>query len=304
MQQLNNKSTGEEVTADEWNVQPSELQNAITSSGQALSGADLTQLAQAITRYASVGTFYADASVAANTVVVNSNAGYIAPSALIDGQTIRFRALFTNTGEVTLSVNGGTALALNGPTGDALAPGQITAGAMVTCEYHQSSATFRLTGTGALARQTAIIRTPQVFSEGASQDITGLTFTVAPQSIYKIDMTLVFSMGTAPTSPSSSAYLSFASTPIAGTLTTDVLAMVQGNDDTPNGSISSAANSNILSLGQPSVTLIDNVARVQGTLVTTLNSNLIIRMNVPTGGEYTVENITVATLDYIGPRDL
>ena len=47
MQDLNDKITGNELTAAEWNEVPSEIQNAIEASGQALSSGDLTQLRKA-----------------------------------------------------------------------------------------------------------------------------------------------------------------------------------------------------------------------------------------------------------------
>jgi len=51
MQDLNDKVKGSSLTATEWNEVPSEIQQAITDSGQTLSSGDLTQLSKAIGGY-------------------------------------------------------------------------------------------------------------------------------------------------------------------------------------------------------------------------------------------------------------
>ena len=60
MQDLNDKLTGQSLTAAEWNQMPSELQNIITAFGQGLSSIDLNQLGKSIAGYAANGNFFTD----------------------------------------------------------------------------------------------------------------------------------------------------------------------------------------------------------------------------------------------------
>ena len=64
MQDLNDKITGNSLTAPEWNEVPSEIQNIIEGLGITLSGGDLNQLGKAIAGYVANGSFYTDSGAA------------------------------------------------------------------------------------------------------------------------------------------------------------------------------------------------------------------------------------------------
>ena len=106
MQTLNNKSTGDTLTADEWNEVPSEIQNAITSAGIPLSALDLRQLVQAISNYAATGAFYADAGFA-NDYILDQHLTFEPITEYLDGMRFSFFATNVNTlTACTIDING------------------------------------------------------------------------------------------------------------------------------------------------------------------------------------------------------
>lgn len=102
MQDLNDKVTGNSLTATEWNEVPSEIQNVIEAMGIILSSGDLSQLLKAISQIAKTGSFGTDSGTA-NTYVVTSNA--VGPS-LVSGLVVTFDALNDNTGASTINLDG------------------------------------------------------------------------------------------------------------------------------------------------------------------------------------------------------
>lgn len=103
MQSLTGKNTGDTLTAVEWNQLPGEVQNAITSTGQALTNADLQQLVKAIAVYAASGTFYVDSGVT-NAYVVASVGTLVPPPGYVLGMEVRFLPGNFNTGVSTVNV--------------------------------------------------------------------------------------------------------------------------------------------------------------------------------------------------------
>lgn len=71
MQDLNDKVTGNKLTADEWNEVPSEIQNLIEASGQTLSSGDLTQLRKASTMVLSNIAALRAITTGMGTVIIN-----------------------------------------------------------------------------------------------------------------------------------------------------------------------------------------------------------------------------------------
>lgn len=96
------KVNGNSLSAAEWN-QTASINNAITSSGQIPSDANLTQVGIAMARYAS-STFYTD-SGAADAYVLSSVGSFEAPDTYFEGMEIKFRAGNANTGASTVNVN-------------------------------------------------------------------------------------------------------------------------------------------------------------------------------------------------------
>lgn len=104
MQNQPTKVNGDSVSADEFNQPNDELESIITSSGQTLSGADLTQAAKAIANYVGSVNYYLDTG-AANAYVVNVTGTFKAPTIYNNGMEIRFRAANANTGAATVNVS-------------------------------------------------------------------------------------------------------------------------------------------------------------------------------------------------------
>ena len=102
MEDLNDKITGNNLSAAEWNQVPSEIQNVIEGLGIVLSGADLNQLGKGIAGYVANGTFYTD-SGAANAYVLTKIGLKQVPTARADGHQIRFYAANPSTGASTVN---------------------------------------------------------------------------------------------------------------------------------------------------------------------------------------------------------
>ena len=135
------KITGNTLSATEFNQIPDELENLITSSGQTVSGAILTQDSIAVARYAA-NNFYTDIG-AANAYVLTLASSFTSPvSATVGyftGMTIKFRAGNANTTASTVNVNGAGVKDLKKADGTTA----LTAGDIATSE----DSVFRYDGT-------------------------------------------------------------------------------------------------------------------------------------------------------------
>ena len=149
MQDLNDKinnggATAQgQLSADEWNEIPSEIQNVITSVGQALSGGDLTQLVKAIVSYSSNGNFFADSGIA-DAYVLTALGAKQGLYAYGDGSRVAFIASFDNTGAATVNVSTLGVKDIKLSNGDDLAAGDITAGEIIECAYDLANDRFVL----------------------------------------------------------------------------------------------------------------------------------------------------------------
>jgi hypothetical protein len=123
MQDLNDKITGNTLTAAEWNEVPSELQNVITAF-QSLSGGDLDQLGKAIAGYAAAGDWYTGGG-AADVYIATKTASLQAPPQYNVGQTVRLRPTANNTGASTINVNALGVKNIKKEDGTALEAGDI-----------------------------------------------------------------------------------------------------------------------------------------------------------------------------------
>jgi hypothetical protein len=108
VQDLNDKGLGSQLTHDEWNEMPTELQNIITAFGIALSALDLDQLGKAVAGYAGSAHYYNDSGIADAYVlgVPGSKQGIPTLDGDVDGLFVRFRPGNDNTGASTVVVNG------------------------------------------------------------------------------------------------------------------------------------------------------------------------------------------------------
>lgn len=137
MQDLNDKVTGDTLSATEWNEVPTELQNIITQNGQSLTSADLNQLGKGVSGYAAYGDWYSDTG-AANAVVLTSIGGRQSPPAYAQGMGVRFTAGNTNTGNTTINVNGLGVVKLLDNVGMEIAAGTLTAGVRYEAVFEQT----------------------------------------------------------------------------------------------------------------------------------------------------------------------
>lgn len=89
--------------AAEMNSVFNELENIVTTSGQALNNSDNLQLARASSIYAAGGDFYIDSGTA-NAFVLGVPDSKIVPSAYYNGMRVRFVPANTNTAAATVNV--------------------------------------------------------------------------------------------------------------------------------------------------------------------------------------------------------
>jgi hypothetical protein len=125
MQDLNDKITGDNLTATEWNEVPSELQNVIEDTGQTLTSGDLNQLGKGISEYSTNGDFYTDSGVA-DAYVLSTTDSKQAPIAYRDGGRFRFRTSNTNTGASTVNIAGLGVKNIVDETGAALTGSEVS----------------------------------------------------------------------------------------------------------------------------------------------------------------------------------
>lgn len=149
MQDLNDKITGNNLTADEWNQMPTEIQNIIEAIGQTLSGANLNQLGIALASYISNGNFYDD-SGSANAYTLTKIGSKQAAFAYVDGMRIIFEPGNTNTGASTVNVDTLGAITITGLVG-----GELRAGERTVLEYRDSSGEFEII-VSTVAKQTVV----------------------------------------------------------------------------------------------------------------------------------------------------
>ncbi len=143
MEDLNDKITGGNLTATEWNQVPSELQNVITQTGQSLTNADLNQLGKGIAEYAANGEFYTD-SGAANAYVLTQIGTKQAPTSYVDGLVIRFIPGNTNTSASTVNVAALGVKTIVNFDGSALIDSEIVSGDPVRSFFDSSNDRFQL----------------------------------------------------------------------------------------------------------------------------------------------------------------
>ena len=162
MQSLTGKSTGDSLTAAQWNQLPQEVQNVITQTGQSLTSGDLNQLGKGVAAYVANGSFYID-SGSADAYVVAAVGSKQAPPAYTNGMQVSFIAGNDNTGASTVNVASLGVKTITGMVG-----GEIKAGQLVELKYNTTSGEFDLV-------TAAQINQAQTFTKGQRGQITTLT---------------------------------------------------------------------------------------------------------------------------------
>jgi len=143
MQDLNDKITGSQLTAAEWDEVPSELQNVIEALGIALLAEDLNQLGKAIAGYAAASDFYSETGVVDAYVCTKIGAKQ-GPPAYEPGLRVRFRPGNANTGASTINVNGVGIRDLVREDGSALSAGDLVTARDAVARYDQATDDFFL----------------------------------------------------------------------------------------------------------------------------------------------------------------
>lgn len=173
MQDLNDKITGDTLTAAEFNEPMSEIQNIIEGLGQVLSGADLNQLGKAIAGYAANGSYYED-SGAADAYALAAIGLKQAPPAYADGMEISFRPDNTNTGASTVNVAGLGLKDIKTSTGADPVAGQIVASEVTLLSYDLLNDWFEILefGGGGQYLGTAVVKAIAFNAQSIDEDIT------------------------------------------------------------------------------------------------------------------------------------
>jgi len=167
MQDLNDKVTGNSLTAAEWNQVPSEIQNVIEGLGQTLSSGDLNQLGKGIAGYAANGQFYIDSGAADAYVLSQVGSKQGIPAYAIGARFI-FVPSNANTGASTANVSGLGVKNIKTRDGRDPAAGVIPGNLAVILEYDGTN--LVLLGTVAIDASAEIL--PFTFASDANDTLT------------------------------------------------------------------------------------------------------------------------------------
>jgi hypothetical protein len=136
------------LPATDYNANESELENAVTSTGQSLDAAggpdsDLFMLGKAMAVYGGDAGFYED-SGAADAYVLSRTDSLQSPPAYFDGMKIAFIPDNDNTGASTVNVATLGVKNITKPDGTVLVAGEIEAGEYTFCRYSVANSRFEL----------------------------------------------------------------------------------------------------------------------------------------------------------------
>lgn len=141
---------GDTLSAESFNSDQAELENAVTSSEQVLDPAGgpdttLNMLAQAMAAYANASSTYVDTGTAnAKVLELSDDVDLLACSKYYANMKVTFKALLGNTGAATVNVSGLGAKDITLPDGTALTSGDIAANAYYEIIYNLSNDRFEL----------------------------------------------------------------------------------------------------------------------------------------------------------------
>lgn len=132
-------------SADEFNPNMTELENAVTTSGQTLNELNLNQLGQAMSRYASGGAdFYVDSGVS-NIYVLSPISPFITSKVYFNGMRVVFVASNNSTDiGSTININTIGVVSLKDAKGSAIGKDFITAEDTFTAIYNLANNEFRI----------------------------------------------------------------------------------------------------------------------------------------------------------------
>ena len=135
------------LPASEFNSLVNELKNAITTSGQNLSGSDAQQVAKSMADYVINGNFFTDSGTA-NAYVLTVVGNKVAPTAYADGFIVYYLVGNTNTGASTVNVSGLGIKNIKKDNGSQdVGAGDLTQNKLVQLIYDSSNDCFNLFAT-------------------------------------------------------------------------------------------------------------------------------------------------------------
>lgn len=146
MRDLNDKVTGGNLTADQWNDVPTEMQNIIEDMGQTLSAGDLDQMGKAISGMCGAASWYSETGIvnAYVATVVGAKQGPQNLGAVHDGLIVRFRPGNTNTAASTVNINGLGVKDIVRENGAALSGGELSTLRDTYLRWDQGADDFRV----------------------------------------------------------------------------------------------------------------------------------------------------------------
>jgi len=156
MQNIPTKGTGDQYTANEFNGNQNERENAVTDSGQSLGG-DAFQLSRAAAINGAGADYYDDSGLADAYVLSKPGTSSLrSPPAYFEGMRIRFRPTNPNTGGSTVNVAGVDVVPILKEDGaTALSPGDLVADRDAECRYDITAGAFLLKSGAPDATQTS-----------------------------------------------------------------------------------------------------------------------------------------------------
>lgn len=136
-------------SAEEFNPNMTELENAVSKSGQTLdpTGVNVDQLSEAMGRYGAGGADFYSESGSSNAYVLTGAGPYVKSKVYFEGMRVVFVAGFPNTLAATINANTIGVVDLKDATGAALGSNFITAGVTITAIYNDGAGEFRIIGT-------------------------------------------------------------------------------------------------------------------------------------------------------------
>lgn len=175
MENIETKFDGVSVLpASQFNNYINELKNIILSTNQALTAADVTQIAKSMANYVINGNFFTDSGLA-DAYILSVVGTKLAPTEYVDGFTVSFQPGNANTGASTINVSGlGVKNIKKNNGANDLVSGDLTTSMIYTLVYRLSGDYFELL---TVAPSVTPPPTQQVFtSSGTYVKPAGLKF--------------------------------------------------------------------------------------------------------------------------------
>jgi hypothetical protein len=155
-------NVGDTLPAAEFNSNQSELENAVTTTGQTLdvgTDNDLYMLSKAMSAYGSGGGEYYIDSGSGDTYVLSTTSSFQRTPGYFDGMLVTFKATFSNVGSPAyVNVNTFGSRPIKLVNGDSIPNNYITADQYIRLVYNSAGSDFRLLEYGDKRLNNAVYR--------------------------------------------------------------------------------------------------------------------------------------------------